>query len=50
MSKGTTRRSVRVPGETWDAALAIATERGDKLSDIMREALEQYIKKGGTDE
>lgn len=47
LSKGTTRRSVRIPDETWDAALVIATKNGDNLSDIMREALEQYIEKDG---
>lgn len=43
MSKGTKRRSVRIPDETWDAALVIATERGDNLSEILRQALVQYI-------
>lgn len=49
MSKGTPRRSVRIPDDEWNAALAIATERGDNLSDILRRALTQYIEaeKGG---
>lgn len=47
MSKGTPRRSVRIPDDVWNEALTIATGRGDKLSDIMREALERYIKKEG---
>lgn len=43
MSKGTTRRSIRVEDELWDAAQAKATERGDNLSDIIRDKLRDYI-------
>lgn len=43
MSKGTARRSIRV-GDLWDKAQQVAEERGDNLSDIIRQALEQYVK------
>jgi hypothetical protein len=45
MSKGTTRRAVRVDDELWTAALAIAKQRGENLSDIIRAALRAYIDK-----
>lgn len=45
-SKGTTRRAVRVDDALWHAALAVAAERGENLSDIIRAALVAYIKKG----
>jgi len=48
MSKGTARRAVRIDDELWGAALAVAAERGDKLSDIIRAALTAYIKQWGT--
>lgn len=43
MSKGTTRRAVRIDDELWGAALAVAAERGENLSDIIRAALRAYI-------
>lgn len=43
MSKGTPRRSVRIPDDVWSEALTTADEYGDKLSDVMREALIRYI-------
>lgn len=46
MSKGTARRAVRVEDELWEGAKEKAAESGDNLSDIMREALKQYINKG----
>lgn len=42
MSKGTTRRSIRV-GDLWDKAQQVANQRGGNLSDIIREALRQYV-------
>ena len=48
MSKGTTRRAVRVDDELWHAALTLAKSNGENLSDIIRQALNQYIKQQGT--
>ena len=38
-------RTVRVPDELWNAAMAIAQARGETLSDIIRDALERYVKR-----
>lgn len=46
-TKGTTRRAVRVDDELWTAAQAVAAEREEHLSDIIREALRAYIEKWG---
>jgi hypothetical protein len=45
MSAGTTRRSVRVPDDLWNAAVARAAERGETVSDVVRHALERYVKR-----
>lgn len=42
---GTPRRTIRVPDELWDAAQAKAEERGENLSDVLRKALERYVKR-----
>ncbi len=42
---GTPRRSIRVPDELWDAAVAKAEERGETVSDVLRKALERYVKR-----
>lgn len=39
-----TARSVRFPTALWAAALAKADERGDVLAEIIREAVETYVK------
>jgi predicted transcriptional regulator len=44
---GNPARAVRVEDELWDAAMVIATERGETLSDIMRDALRRYVKRYG---
>jgi hypothetical protein len=44
MPKGTPNRAVRIPDELWHAALAVATERGETLSDIIRDRLAGYVK------
>lgn len=44
---GNPARAVRVEDELWDAALAIAAERGEALSDVMRDALRRYVKRYG---
>ena len=41
----TPRRTVRVSDEVWAAAQAKATERGDNLSDVIREALVRYARR-----
>lgn len=40
---GTRLRNVRVPDELWEAAKAVAEERGESLSDIIRAALASYV-------
>lgn len=44
MSRGTPRRTVRIDDALWDDALAAAAERGETLSDIIRERLAGYVK------
>ena len=36
-------RAVRVEDELWDAAMRKAEERGDVLSEVIREALKRYV-------
>ncbi len=38
-------RSLRVPEALWEAAKAKAEERQENLSDVIREALERYVKR-----
>lgn len=38
-------RSLRVPADLWEAAKAKADERQENISDVIREALERYVKK-----
>lgn len=45
MSKGTPRRGVRVEDELWIPALEKAAASGDNLSDIIRQALRDYLAK-----
>lgn len=37
-------RSVRIPDALWNAAQAKADEQGESVSDVIRKALEQYVK------
>lgn len=46
MSLGTTRRTIRVEDELWNAAQAKASAEGDNLSTILRDALRQYLEEG----
>jgi len=46
-SKGTTMRGVRIPDDLWTAALTLARSRGENLSDIIRQALMDYIEQRG---
>lgn len=43
MSKGTPLRAVRVDDPLWDEARTVAQERDDNLSEIIRQALRNYI-------
>lgn len=38
-------RSLRVPEKLWEAAKAKADEREENISDVIREALERYIRR-----
>jgi predicted DNA-binding protein len=40
-----TPRAIRIPDELWHAALDKAAEKGDTVSDIVRRALERYVKR-----
>lgn len=42
---GTPRRTIRVPDALWTAAAAKAEERGESVSDVIRKALERYVKR-----
>jgi predicted DNA-binding protein len=41
----TTPRAIRIPDDLWAAALNKATEREETVSEVVREALERYIKR-----
>ena len=47
MSRGTAIRNLRVGDALWSAARAVAEEREESLSDVMRAALEEYVKRYG---
>lgn len=38
-------RSLRVPRQLWEDAKAKADERQENISDVIREALERYVKR-----
>jgi hypothetical protein len=40
----TPSRNVRVPDDLWHAAMSKALDRGESLSDVIRRALEKYVK------
>lgn len=42
---GTPRRTVRIPDDLWDAAVAKAEERGESVSDVIRRALQRYVRR-----
>lgn len=44
---GTPRRTIRVPDALWDAASAKAEARGENLSEVIRAALERYVRRKG---
>ena len=43
MSKGTQHHAIRIPDDLWAAARARAVERGDHLSEVIRDALRAYV-------
>lgn len=45
MPPGTRLRNLRVADDLWHAAKAIAASRGESLSDVIRTALERYVKR-----
>lgn len=47
MARGTTLRNFRAPDSLWLRAKAVADQRGESLSDVIREALERYVKRHG---
>lgn len=38
-------RAVRVPDELWEAAQAVAADKGESVSDEIRRSLERYVKR-----
>lgn len=38
-------RSLRVPADLWERARAKADERGENISDVLRDALERYVRR-----
>lgn len=44
-SNHTKNRVVRIPDAVWDAARAKAAERGETVTDVIRRALERYVKR-----
>ena len=41
----TTPRAIRIPDDLWAAALDKATERDETVSEVVRNALERYVKR-----
>lgn len=46
MTRGTTRRTIRIEDELWEAAQTKAAQQGDNLSAILRDALRKYLEEG----
>jgi predicted HicB family RNase H-like nuclease len=44
MPDGTPLRNVRVADDLWHAAMSKALDRGETLSEVIRRALEKYVK------
>jgi predicted DNA-binding protein len=38
-------RSIRVPDELWQEALNTSHQQGETISDVVREALQEYVEK-----
>ncbi len=48
MTAGTRKRGIRIPDELWNQARTTAAEHGDNLSEIIRQALVEYVKQRGS--
>ena len=44
-NKRTPNRAVRISNELWQAAQAKAEAKGETVSDVIRRALERYVKR-----
>lgn len=42
-SKGTTSRNIRIADELWQTAVAVAAQRGESVSEVIRRALVEYV-------
>lgn len=45
MPRGTTLRNFRADDTLWGRAKVVAEKRGESLSDVLRQALERYVKR-----
>lgn len=45
MPRGTRLRNIRVADDLWQRARAVAEAREENLSDVLRAALERYVKR-----
>jgi len=43
MSRGTTHRTLRVEDDLWSAAKSVADDRSENLSEVLRQALRDYV-------
>jgi len=48
-TKGTKRHAIRIPDPLWNQARTTAAEHGDNLSEIIRQALVEYVEQRGTE-
>jgi len=46
----TPKRGVRIPDELWQAAMRVARDRGETLSQVIRRALERYVRQHPLDD
>lgn len=47
--RGTPRHAVRIPDDLWQAAIAAAERQGTTLTEVVRAALERYVREHGGD-
>lgn len=45
----TPNRTVRVSDELWEAAKRVASDRGESVADVIRQALERYVREHPSD-
>lgn len=45
MSKGTTPRAIRIDDDLWEAAKSATHDKGDTISEVVRRALVEYVRK-----